>query len=120
MNYHLFGDKFLEVLNEPEAFVLSYFLKSDAGSPAKITVKDAAGKVVRELEGPSKAGMNRAQISLAGGGGRGFGGGGGAGGRGRGGPPTPPLAVGDYTVTVDVAGQTLTKPARVRERIVNR
>jgi hypothetical protein len=28
-----------------------------------------------------------------------------------------PLTIGDYTVTVDVAGQTLTKPARVRERI---
>jgi hypothetical protein len=26
--------------------------------------------------------------------------------------------VGDYTVTVDVAGQSLTKPARVRERII--
>ena len=84
---------------------------------AKITVKDPAGKVLREVEGPAKAGLNRALVNLAGGGG-GRGGGGG-GGRGRGaGPTVPPLAVGDYTVTVDVAGQTLTKPARVRARIL--
>ena len=121
MNYHLFGDKFLEVPNEPEALIVNYFLKSEASGAAKIWIKDPSGKVVRELEGPAKAGLNRATVSLAGGG-RGFGGGGGAaGGRGRGGaPPTPPLTVGDYTVTVDVGGQTLTKPARVRERILPR
>jgi len=31
----------------------------------------------------------------------------------------PPLPVGDYIVTVDVAGQSMSKPARVRERIVH-
>jgi len=111
MNYHLFGDRYLEVLNEPEALVISYYLKADAGGAAKIAVKDFSGKVVREIEGPAKAGLNRALVQLAGGG-RGFGGG-----RGRGGPAIAPLATGDYTVTVDVAGRTLTKPARVRERI---
>jgi photosystem II stability/assembly factor-like uncharacterized protein len=124
-NYHLFGDKYLGVPNEPEALVVNYYLKADAGGAAKITVKDFSGKVVRELDGPSKAGLNRALVPLAGGGGRGFGGGGGGGGastgsaqgRGRGGAPVTPLGVGDYTVTVDVGGQTLTKPARVRERL---
>jgi hypothetical protein len=41
-------------------------------------------------DGPAKAGLNRALV---------------------------PLGVGDYTVTLDVAGQSLTKPARVRERL---
>ena len=78
--------------------------------------KDLGGKVLREVEGPAKAGLNRALVNLAGGGGRGFGGGAG-GGRGRGGAPAvAPLTVGDYTVTVDVAGQSLTKPARIRPR----
>ena len=114
MNYHLFGDKYLEVPNEPEALVINYLLKADGGGPAKITVKDPAGKVLREVEGPAKAGLNHALVNLAGGGG----GRGGGAGRGRGaGPAVPPLGVGDYTVTVDVAGQTLTKPARVRARI---
>jgi photosystem II stability/assembly factor-like uncharacterized protein len=113
MNYHLFGDKYIEVPNEPEALVVNYYLKADAASGAKITVKDFSGTVVRTLDGSAKAGLNRAFVPLGGAGGRGFGGGG----RGRGGAAVAPLAVGDYTVTVDVAGQSLTKPARVRERI---
>jgi photosystem II stability/assembly factor-like uncharacterized protein len=118
MNYHLFGDAYLEVPNEPEALVVNYLLKADTGGAAKITVKDFTGKMVREVEGPAKQGLNRALVQLgASGGGRGFGGAGAAGGRGRGAAPTPALSVGDYTVTVEVGGQTLTKPARVRERI---
>lgn len=112
MNYHLFGDKYIEVPNEPEALVITYHLKTDASGSAKITVKDLAGRVVRELAGPAQAGLNRALVNLAGGGGRG------GGGRGRGGAPAiQPLSIGDYHVTVDVAGQSLTKPARVRARI---
>jgi hypothetical protein len=111
MNYHLFGDKYLEVPNEPDALVINYYLKADASGSAKITLKDFTGKVVRELQGPAKAGLNRALVPLGGGGGRGFGG------RGRGGAASTPLDVGEYTVTVDVAGRSLTKPARVRERI---
>ena len=30
MNYHLFGDKYLEVPNEPDALVINYYLKADA------------------------------------------------------------------------------------------
>lgn len=114
MNYHLFGDKYLEVPNEPEALVINYYLKADAPAAAKITVKDPSGRVLRESEGPAKAGLNRGLVNLGGGGGRG----GAGGGRGRGGPaPAAPLTIGDYTVTVDVAGQSLTKPARVRARM---
>jgi photosystem II stability/assembly factor-like uncharacterized protein len=113
MNYHLFGDKYIEVPNEPEALVINYYLKADAAAGAKITVKDFTGTAVRTIDGPARAGLNRALVPLGGGGGRGFGGGGG---RGRG-AAVAPLAVGDYSVTVDVAGQSLTKPARVRERI---
>jgi photosystem II stability/assembly factor-like uncharacterized protein len=114
MNYHLFGDKYLEVPNEPDALVINYYLKADAPAAAKITVKDPSGRVLRDVEGPAKAGLNRVLVNLAGGGGRG----GGGAGRGRGGPPAvAPLAIGDYTVTVEVGGQTLTKPARVRPRL---
>jgi hypothetical protein len=113
MNYHLFGDRYLEVPNEPDALVINYYLKADASGAAKIAVKDPTGKVVREMDGPAKAGLNRALVNLGGsGGGRG-----GRGGRG-GGPVVQPLGIGDYTVTVNVAGQSLTKPARVRARII--
>ena len=122
MNYHLFGDKYLSVPNEPEALAINYYLKADAAAPAKIAVTDSTGRLVRQMEGPAKSGLNRAYVSLAGSfGGRGpsTGSGQSAGGRGGRGavPGEGPLPIGDYTVTVDVAGQSLTKPAKVRARI---
>jgi len=113
MNYELYGDKFLSVPNEPEAIVINYYLKADQPAGAKITVTDKDGRVMRQLDGPGKKGMNRVLWTLAGSGGGGRGGGRGGGGA----APAPPATVGDYTVTVDVAGEKLTKPARVRERI---
>jgi photosystem II stability/assembly factor-like uncharacterized protein len=112
MNYNLFGDKYLEVPNEPEALVINYYLKADATGGARITIADLAGRQLRQLNGPSSQGVNRATVSLAGGGGRG-----GGRGRGAGAAPMGPLGVGEYVVTVEVAGQTLTKRAEVRERI---
>jgi photosystem II stability/assembly factor-like uncharacterized protein len=108
MNYNLFGDGYLEVPNEPEAFVVNYLLRADAGDAA-VSVTDREGKVVRELAGPAKAGFNRVLVPLSGNGGRERG--------GRGAAPVAPLNEGDYTVTVDVAGQKLTKKATVRPRI---
>ncbi len=123
MNYHLFGDKYLEVPNEPEALVVQYHLAATGTGQAQITVADAAGRAVRQLTGPTRAGLNRVNVPLAGGGG-GRGGGGGAG-AGRGAAPggaaaSGPLAVGDYTVTVDIAGDKQTVGAKVRERILTR
>ena len=69
MNYHLFGNKYLEVPNEPEAFVINYYLKAEGSSPAKITVTDASGQVVRQVTGTVNAGLNQAFVPLAGGGG---------------------------------------------------
>ena len=108
MNYHLFGDKYLETPNEPEALVLNYYLRADAAAEARITVADLSGRTVRQLTGPAKQGLNRALVNLGGGGGRGA---------GRGGPAVAPLAPGDYVVTIDVAGETLTRPATVRARL---
>lgn len=113
MNYHLFGDKFLRVPNEPEALVVNYYLRADVSGSAQITVSDPAGRNVRQATGPGRSGFNSVLVNLVGAGGRG---GGAGGGRGAGPAPTP-LAVGDYTVTLEVAGERLTKPARVRERI---
>lgn len=113
MNYHLFGDKYLEVPNEPEALVVQYSLGVDASGQAQITLADAAGRTVRQATGPVRAGLNRVLIALAGGGG-----GRGGGGRGGGAPATAPLGVGDYTVTVGVGAEKQTVPARVRDRIV--
>ena len=114
-NYNLYGDKYIEVANEPDALTVSYYLKADASGPARITIADPAGRAIRTIDGPARKGLNRAGLALSGGGGRG-GGGGAPGGRG-GGAPGSALTVGDYLVTVEVAGEKLSKPARVRERI---
>jgi len=115
MNYHLFGDKFLEVPNEPEGLVINYLLKGE-GSAARIRIAEPGGRLVREAQGTGRAGLNRVVVPFAAGGGRGNGRGAGPAG-GAGAAPSGVLTVGDYVVTVEVAGQTLTKPARVRERI---
>ena len=99
----------IEIPNEPEALVVNYHLRSDATGPARVTVTDTMGRVVRQLDGPARRGLNRAIINLGGGGGRG-----GPGGAAGGGAA---LATGEYAVSVDVAGEKLTKTARVRERI---
>jgi hypothetical protein len=107
MNYHLFGDKYLEVPNEPDALVVNYYVRTELPGPARILLHDKAGNPLRELQGPSKAGLNRVLINLAGAGG----------GRGRGAAPgVGPLPVGDYIVTLDLAGAQA-KGARVRDRI---
>ena len=108
MNYNMFGDKYVRVPNEPDALSIYYYLGSDAAS-AHIAVHDATGRVVREQDGPTTAGLHRVLWSLGGGGGRG---GGGAGG-GQAAGPAPP---GSYQVTLTVGGQTLTKTAVVKER----
>ena len=88
---------------------MNYYLRADATGPARVTVTDGTGRTVRQLEGPAKRGLNRALVNLGGGGGRGGPPGGGAGGG--------VLATGDYVITVEVAGEKLTKPGRVRDRI---
>jgi photosystem II stability/assembly factor-like uncharacterized protein len=112
MNYNLFGDKYLEVPNEPDAWIVNYYLNADATGSVRVAVADAAGRPVRDLQGPARRGLNRLVVSLAGAGGQ----------RGRGagaaGPTAAgPLAVGEYTVTLTLGDVTQTKPARVRDRI---
>ncbi|MGH9471903.1 MAG: WD40/YVTN/BNR-like repeat-containing protein [Terriglobales bacterium] len=107
MNYELYGDKYLQVPDQPDAWTVYYYLKSAADAPAHLTVMGPDGKTVRSLQGPARAGLNKILVNLDGGRGR-FA-------RGRGHrPPEPPLAIGNYQVTLTVDGQTLTKVGTVR------
>jgi len=121
MNYALGGDKYLRVPNEPEGIAITYSLA--ANDSVHVTVTDSAGGVARQINASGRRGLNHLVIPFASFGGRGrFGGGGGAGGgRGRGGVAPAnagrPLVPGRYTVTLEAAGQRLTKPAVVRDRI---
>ncbi len=52
--------------NPPEGALLTYFLKDKPGEKdkVKITVKNAASEVVREMDGPKEAGLNRTSWDL--------------------------------------------------------
>jgi hypothetical protein len=88
-------------------------------------VADSAGAIVRRVAATGRRGMNRIVIPFLpaqGRGGRGGAGAGGGGGRGGGGanvttPENAAFTVGRYVVTLEGAGERLTKPAIVRERI---
>ncbi|MEZ5319840.1 MAG: hypothetical protein R2752_20730 [Vicinamibacterales bacterium] len=115
-NYNLYGDRYLEVPNEPDALVINYYLRAAAPGGARIAITDLRGAPVAELNGPGEAGLNRASWNMRRGGPGGRSGGGGGGGRfgGAGGGAAP---VGDYLVTVTAAGQSQTKVGTIRERI---
>ncbi len=68
---------------------------------ARVSIADASGRIVFQNSAIRRAGLNRMVA--------GFGG-------GRGGGPAAALTPGDYTVTLDVAGQKLSKLAVVKAR----
>ena len=109
-NFHLFGNAYIEVPNEPEALVINYYVRAKHDAGARVTIVDIKGAEVAQLKGPSEAGLNRVLWNMRAGStptaGRG--------GRGGGGPTLP---AGDYRITVDVGGQQETTVGRIRERI---
>jgi hypothetical protein len=104
MNYQLYGNKYIQVPNEPEGLTVNFYLKAAASDSARVTVQDAGGRTVAQAGTPGRAGLNRVVFGFAGGRG------------GRGGGGTTALAPGQYMVTLDVGGQKLSKPAVVRAR----
>jgi photosystem II stability/assembly factor-like uncharacterized protein len=111
-NQQVTGQKVFIGENAPRGAAISYYLKSAASGDVKITITDGTGRVIRTLDGPKTAGINRVMWNLAPtpaqGQGGGFGGGGG-GGRGGGGAVEP----GSFTVTLEVGGKKFTKPLQV-------
>jgi photosystem II stability/assembly factor-like uncharacterized protein len=108
-NFHLFGDAYIEVPNEPDALVINYSLRAKDDAGARVTIADIKGAEIAQLKGPSEAGLNRVQWNMRAGAappaGRG----------GRGGGPT--LPAGDYQITVEVGGLKEMTVGRIRERI---
>jgi hypothetical protein len=114
-NYNLFGDKYIEVPNEPDALVINYLVGAEQAAGAVVTISNSRGEQVAQIKGPSQAGINRVPWNMraagAGPAGRGAPGG------GRGGFGGPALPPGDYRIVVDVGGQQQTVTGRIRERI---
>jgi hypothetical protein len=105
------GQKVFVGENAPRGSEISYYLKSAASGDVKITIADATGKVIRNIDGTKNAGINRVLWNLAPNpppGPPGAAGGGG----GRGGAPQA-VEPGTYVVTLSVGGKTYTKPVSV-------
>jgi hypothetical protein len=115
-NDYLFGQRHLSTPNEPSGMLIRYYVQT-AGTGGSIVITDANGQEVARLRAPVEAGINtvRWDTRL---GGRGGGPGGGAAGRGggatRGGAGLDQLApLGEYTVTLDIAGKKFTQKAKI-------
>jgi hypothetical protein len=94
--------------NPPQRVPITYHLRAASG-PATVSILDVKGEVVRTLDGPRAAGINRVwwnfdrtPVALAGGRGGGAGGDDEGGGGGRGGARVP---AGAYTVRLSVDGR---------------
>jgi photosystem II stability/assembly factor-like uncharacterized protein len=114
-NFHLFGDKYIRVPNEPDALVINYYLSAAQDGGSQITISDARGNQVAQLKGSSDAGVNRVQWNM-----RSAQGGQGApstGQGGRGGFGGSLMPAGDYRIVVAVGGQQQTVMGRIRDRI---
>ncbi|MDP2916067.1 MAG: hypothetical protein Q8O91_11530 [Candidatus Aminicenantes bacterium] len=109
-NDYLFGDKHIVTPNEANGVAIRYFLKNKSSGPVRITVRDAYGKELAALDGPTAAGIQTVLWDMRTGGSRRDGPG--AGGRSRDilGQWVPP---GEYTVALETGGQKLTQKASI-------
>jgi hypothetical protein len=107
------GEKVFVGENAPRGSMIAYYLKPLSGGSAadvKITIADATGKVIRNLDGPKEPGINRVLWNLAPDPPQGQQAAGGGG--GRGGAPQP-VDAGTYMVTLNVGGKSMTKAVTV-------
>jgi hypothetical protein len=57
-NYELFGDRYVTTENEKNALMVTYWLH-DSTPTLTISVRDASGKLMQELQGPKTPGLHR-------------------------------------------------------------
>jgi hypothetical protein len=94
-NFRLYGDRYPVTSNEPNAMTIDYYLAKD--DAATLTVSDTSGKVIRKLNAPAKAGINRALWDLND-------------------DSRNPVAPGDYTVTLSANGHDYKQTAKFLAR----
>ncbi|MFC1553044.1 WD40/YVTN/BNR-like repeat-containing protein [candidate division KSB1 bacterium] len=108
-NDYLFGDNHLRTRNESGSLIINFYLKDEFTDNVKITITDAFGEEKAVFERQANAGMNSLTWNMRSRtvGQRG----------GRGSQPSDPAArlapPGEYIVTLEAAGEELTRRARV-------
>jgi len=110
-NYQLQGDSHVITPNEPDDFVIRYYLKEKAGDKVKVTITDLSGKVLREIDGKGEAGFNTVLWDM----------------RPKSEGEAPPeedeyaarsglVDPGEYVVVLEAGGRKLTQKAIIRKR----
>ncbi len=109
-NDYLFGQRHLQTPNDPPGMVIQYYLKNAGNSPANIVITSASGESMARLTGSTKTGINTVVWSTRAGAAGRAGGTGGAGG-------TDILSqwapLGEFSVSIEIAGQTYKKVGRI-------
>jgi hypothetical protein len=112
-NDYIFGQSKLQTPNEPNGMAIRYYLKVPSVGQADVAIADAAGHEVARLAGSTTAGINtvvwNTRVASAGRG------------RGAGQAPAAPgstvldqlMPLGEYVVTLSVAGRTQTARATI-------
>ena len=100
-NFHLYGHKYIEVPNEPDALVVNFYAASKTDEEAVATISDVGGERIAQVKGRVLPGLNRLSWNMRRG-------------TGQGAPLMPP---GDYRITVQAGGTEQTVIGRIRERI---
>jgi flagellar hook assembly protein FlgD len=95
-NFEFYGNRILTVENL-EGALITYVLKAKPAGKVTVTIADAAGQMVRTMDGTGEPGFNRVVWDA----------------RGRRGSLTP----GDYTVTLQVGEKKLTQKVTMRGRV---
>ncbi len=111
-NDYLFAQRHIQTPNPRDGMYIRYYLKDSAPDGAVVTVRNSSGAQVARLDGEGKAGINTVVWSARTIDGRGRGAGGFQG-PVQGTVITRLAPLGNYTVTVEVAGKTLTGTAEV-------
>ncbi len=107
-NDYLFGQRHLQTPNLSGTMTIRYYLKHPASSAPTVRITDAAGGEIAKLSGPNGAGINTVVWPM-----RKDQPGGRAGARARGNAVEQLVPLGDYTVTLDVNGTTLSQTAHI-------
>ena len=97
-NFHLFGNAYIEVPNEPDALVINYSLRAKDDAGARVTIADIKGHETRPAQGPVRSRAQPRAMEHAGRGGAG------AAGEAAGVAAGPTLPAGEYRITVEVGG----------------
>lgn len=100
-NFHLYGHKYIEVPNEPDALTINYYVGSRLEGEAVATITDIAGERIAQVKGKATPGLNRLSWNMR---------------RGTG-PGAPLMPPGDYRITLEAGGAQQTVVGRIRERI---